>query len=141
MTASRERIEALSVVHDLLYVCAPTPLQYGAVAGFDRVEESYYEDLRSRFQSKRDRICAALSAASLPPICPEGSYYVLADVSAMGLGNSFEAAMKILQEKKVACVPGQAFFQSDQKDRYVRFCFAVEDQELDEACRRLAGKV
>lgn len=137
VVASEKYMTALTKAHDLLYVCPPTPLQHGMVAGFREVGQSYFDELRKDFQSKRDRICRALKEAKLEPIVPQGSYYVLADISQSGEKDSFEAAMKILNEKKVASVPGQAFFQSANKDRYVRFCFAVEDQLLDQACEKL----
>lgn len=130
-------VEAVSRVNDLIYVCAPTPLQYGAVAALTEVPESYYVGLRADFVQKRKRLCEALERCKLSPIWPEGSYYVLADVSRLGCKDSTEAAFLILEKFKVASVPGGAFFQSENKDKYVRFCFAITDDLLVEACRRL----
>ena len=89
------------------------------------------------YDRKRSVVCSALEAARLPPIVPEGAYYVLADVSRLGLATAKEAAMALLEETKVAAVPGSAFYSGTSGEHLVRFCFAKEDDALDEACRRL----
>jgi aminotransferase len=129
-----ELIAPLTLVNDLYFVCAPTPLQLGAAAGFG-APHSYFDDLASMYQRKRDRICDALRAARLPPIVPEGSYYVLADCSRIAPAR--EAAMIVLERTKVASIPGTAFYRGAPGDRLLRFCFAKEDDVLEEACRRL----
>ena len=134
--ARPELLRAITLVNDLFYVCAPTPLQLGAAAGFD-APRAYFDDLQSSYQRKREAICAALEAAGLPPIVPQGAYYVLADCSRLGLRTSREAAMRVLEETKVASIPGSAFFRGAEGERLLRFCFAKEDGVLEEACRRL----
>lgn len=127
---------AITLVSDLFYVCAPTPLQLGAAAGFD-APRSYFDDLQESYQRKRDLTCAALRAAGLPPIVPQGAYYVLADCSRFRARTSREAAMRLLEETKVASIPGSAFFRGAAGEKLLRFCFAKEDAVLEEACRRL----
>ena len=127
---------AITLATDLLYVCAPTPLQHGVAKGMGSGKE-YYEGLCKEFQVKRDRFCNALDKARLNPIVPQGSYYVLADISAFGLPDSRAAAMNLLKKAKVASIPGRAFYQSPVGEKLIRFCFSVEDEVLDEACRRI----
>ncbi|HET9753213.1 MAG TPA: pyridoxal phosphate-dependent aminotransferase, partial [Myxococcales bacterium] len=127
---------AITLVNDLYYVCAPTPLQLGAAAGF-AAPRSYFDELQSGYQRKRDAICSALSAAGLPPIVPQGAYYVLADCSRLGLPTSRDAAMHLLETARVASVPGSAFYRGAEGEKLLRFCFAKDDEVLDEACRRL----
>ena len=134
--ARPELSRAITLVNDLFYVCAPTPLQLGAAAGFD-APRAYFDDLQSSYQRKREAICAALEAAGLPPIVPQGAYYVLADCSRLGLRTSREAAMRVLEETKVASIPGSAFFRGAEGERLLRFCFAKDDGVLEEACSRL----
>jgi hypothetical protein len=82
------------------------------------------------------RCCAPLKAG-LEPCLPQGSYCVLSDVTHL-LGNtSKEKAMFILPKSGVAGVPDEAFFHEPGESQFIRFCFAKEDKELDEACRRL----
>src|SRR5246500_133188 len=81
LTASERWIPAIGYFHDLLYVCAPSPLQHGATAGLLHLPGDFYRQIAREHQSKRDRLCSALSDAGLTPSVPAGAYYVLADVT------------------------------------------------------------
>lgn len=128
----------IAYVHDLIYVCAPAPLQMGVARGLDTLGAEYYDALRAEFASKRDRICGALAEAGLAPHVPQGAYYVLADISRIAGQTSKERVMHLLDRTKVAAVPGSAFCQGPASETLARFCFAKPDDALDEACRRLA---
>lgn len=127
----------IGVMNDLLYVCAPAPLQMGVAAGINELPDSYYQEMAREFQRKRDRFCEALSRARLTPSIPQGAYYVLADASRLP-GNTGKArAMALLETAGVAAVPGDAFFSGPEGSRFLRFSYAKTDADLDEACRRL----
>jgi aminotransferase len=130
---------AIRLVNDIMYVCAPTPLQLGGAAGFS-APRAYFDALRSTYRAKRDMLCDALAAAGLQPIVPEGSYYVLADISRRGFASAKEAATRVLETTGVAAIAGSAFFASPAGEAYLRFCFAKEDHVLAEACRRLRAR-
>lgn len=130
--------EALQLVNDLFYICAPTPLQHGVAQGFS-APASFFTELRDDYARKRDKLCRALEQARLTPVWPEGAYYVLADVERLGCATAREAAFALLERTGVASVPGSAFFRGPAGERCVRFCFAKEHDALDEACRRLAA--
>jgi len=134
--APPEMAQAITLVNDLFYVCAPTPLQHGVAQGFN-APASFFEGLAADYARKRERICDTLDAVGLAPIRPEGAYYVLADVSKHGFESAREAALALLEETKVACVPGTAFYRGATGEGLVRFCFAKEDDVLAEACKRL----
>ena len=136
--APAEMTRAITLVSDLFYVCAPTPLQLGAAKGFD-APRSYFDELQSGYQQKRERICAALHEARLEPIVPQGAYYVLADCSRLGFATSREAAMHVLTTARVASVPGSAFYRGAEGEKLLRFCFAKDDAVLEQACGRLAS--
>jgi aminotransferase len=137
VSANEEIINKIKLANDLFYVCAPTPLQHGVEAGFS-INESYYTDIAAEFYEKRQKICTVLEKAGMPPIVPEGAYYILADISRFGFRSSKDFAMKLLETSKVATVPGRAFFASEHGDKYVRLCFAVNDDALDLACKRIS---
>ncbi|HOG17078.1 MAG: putative N-succinyldiaminopimelate aminotransferase DapC [Syntrophaceae bacterium PtaU1.Bin231] len=122
--------------NDLVYVCAPSPLQMASAKGVIQLDEGYYRELALAFRSKRDRICTALADANLRPHVPQGAYYVLADISALPGRGGKERVMYLLQETGVAAVPGEAFYAAGGSS-LARFCFAKNDRELDEACDRL----
>jgi aminotransferase len=128
--------KAIMLVNDLFYICAPTPLQLGAAAGF-AAPKSYFDDLQTSYLKKRDAICSALDAAGLPPIVPQGAYYVLADCSSLEKASARDAAMHLLETTGVASIPGSAFYRGPEGEKLLRFCFAKDDAVLEEACRRL----
>ena len=78
-----------------------------------------------------------MSAAGLRRIVPQGAYYVLAEVGHLGYPSAKAAAMALLEETKVASVPGTAFYQSAAGEKLLRFCFAKEDQILRDAADRI----
>ncbi len=127
----------INAMNDLLYVCAPAPLQVGVAVGIQELGTSFYEELAREYQVKRDRFCQALTRAGLPPSVPQGAYYVLADVSRLPGATGKDRAMHLLERTGVAGVPGEAFFEGPEGHRFVRFCFAKTDADLEEACRRL----
>ena len=129
--------QTIGYFNDLVYVCAPAPLQIGVARGLMELEPEYYTRLSREYQEKRDRFCGVLSSAGLEPYVPQGAYYVLADVSTIAGQTSKERAMNLLRETGVASVPGEAFYHDDAGETLVRFCFAKEDAVLDEACRRI----
>ncbi len=128
--------QAIGYFNDLVYVCAPAPLQAGVARGLQELGDDYYQNLAVAYQAKRDRFCDALFHAGLHPYIPDGAYYVLADVSRIPGISGKERAMHILQKTGVACVPGGAFYHDKRGEKMVRFCFAKEDAVLDEAIRR-----
>ncbi len=128
----------IGYMNDLVYVCAPAPLQLAVARGIDSVGADYYENLKREYTLKRDMLCASLESAGLTPIVPQGAYYVLADVGRVAGTTSKDRAMELLRRTGVATVPGSAFYQGHAGDRFVRFCFAKTEVELQNACERLS---
>lgn len=144
LAASPRWIPAIGYFHDLTYVCAPSPLQYGAAAGLLALPTAFYEDLAMEYESKRDMTCAALSRAGLTPSVPTGAYYILADASRIPGVDAKQKARKLLADTGVAAVAGSAFFGSDEHganrgENLLRFCFAKKAAELEDACTRLGA--
>ncbi|CUS33418.1 putative Aminotransferase [Candidatus Nitrospira nitrosa] len=135
--ASRQWAQAIGAMNDLLYVCAPAPLQMGVARGIRELPDSFYEGLRQEYQGKREKFCRALSQAGITPSIPQGAYYVLADVSHLPGLTGKARAMSLLGKTRVAGVPGEAFFTSKVGADFIRFSYAKTDQDLEEACRRL----
>lgn len=127
----------IGYMNDLVYVCAPAPLQAGVARGLDTIPDSYYTSLRDEYREKRDVICNALRDAGLAPYVPRGAYYVLADLTRIPGATSKERAMKLLGLTGVATVPGESFYRPGHGEAIARFCFAKTMDDLSEACRRL----
>jgi aminotransferase len=144
LTCSAQWMPAIGNFHDLTYICAPSPLQHGAAAGLLQLPASFYTGMATEYQSKRDKVCAALTRAGLTPSVPNGAYYVLADATRVPGSDAKQKARRLLADLGIATVAGSAFFGTDAHgvnggEHLLRFCFAKKQAELDEACRRLEG--
>ncbi|HTO06499.1 MAG TPA: pyridoxal phosphate-dependent aminotransferase [Myxococcota bacterium] len=137
LAAPRALCEAFAHLHDLVYVCAPAPLQRGCAVGLGKLDPEYYAAIGVEYQRKRDQLCAALADAGLTPNVPGGSYFALADLSRLPGADGDARAMALLERAGVACVPGTAFWRGEAGERVGRFCFGKTDADLDLACRRL----
>jgi aminotransferase len=127
----------IGYINDLVYVCAPTPLQMGVARGITELLPEYYQGLCNEYYRKREKICGTLKKIGITPHVPQGAYYVLADVSRLPGRNSKAKAMFMLQTVGVAAVPGSAFHTGGRGENLVRFCFAKSAAVLDEACEHL----
>lgn len=134
--APPQAAQRIAVAHDLLYVCAPTPLQHACAAGL-AMPDDYFRALSVSYQKKRDIVCGALADAGLTPYVPAGAYYVLADARRLGCATAREAAFKLLDRTKIASVSGASFYRDPVGETLLRFCFAKDDDVLEEAARRL----
>lgn len=135
--AQEEWARMIGYVNDLVYVCAPSPLQVGVAKGVASLPLSYYQDVCHSYEEKRKLICDTLQDSGLAPYVPQGSYYVLANVSEVPGMNSKERAMYILKKTGIASVPGKAFYHDAAGEDFVRFCFAKRDDVLERACGNL----
>jgi aminotransferase len=128
---------AMAHFHDLTYVCSPAPLQHAAAAGLEQLPPSFYTQLAAEYQGKRERLVGALTDAGMEPQVPAGAYYILARAAHLPGKTAAEKARNLLKATGVAAVAGTAFFRPGRGENLLRFCFAKQDAELDEACARL----
>ncbi|HYC90729.1 MAG TPA: pyridoxal phosphate-dependent aminotransferase [Thermoanaerobaculia bacterium] len=135
VAADRRVTAPIGLVNDLFYVCAPTPLQWGIARALE-IGEEYYRNLSADYQKKRDLLAEALTEGGFRPYVPQGAYYMLAEIPS-SFSSASEAAATLIEEARVASVPGPSFYASGAGDRLLRFCFAKDFSSLNEACRRL----
>ena len=136
--APPELTARMGVVNDLLYICAPTPLQHGVLAAFD-LPASYYTGLLEDYARKRATIMAACDAVGLRSLPPQGSYYLMVDVRPAGFRDDREAADALMSRCGVAAIPGSSFYVDPADGRHqLRICFAKKDADLASACKGLA---
>jgi len=140
LSCSAKWAERIGYVNDLVYVCAPAPLQYAVAKGINELPKSYYTAMAEEYRKKRDTLCSALAEAGMQPWVPAGAYYVLADASQIPGVTSKAKAMYLLQKTGVASVPGEAFYSKNAGDDILRFCYAKETEILSKACFKLLNK-
>jgi len=135
--------ENVKKVHDFLTVGAAAPLQAAACAGFALGQE-YYDGLAALYTQKRDLFCGGLSAIGLKHTLPQGSYFVMVDISDFLAQEKFAGWTDLqfcewmVSEVGVAAVPGSSFFR-EPVNHLIRLHFARSEDSLREALRRLAG--
>ncbi len=135
-------ISKMGLLSDLIYICAPTPLQYGVAEAFE-MSDDYFAEMAEAYDQKRTLMCTTLEEIGFKVPWPEGSYYVLADFSPLrerydGFEDDMTASRTLVERAGIGTVAGRSFFAADADgDSCLRFCFAKEMDVLEEACRRL----
>jgi aminotransferase len=129
---------AVRKVHDFLTVGAAAPLQEAAVTAL-QMPRAYYQRLAQEYQRRRDRLYSSLEDAGLKSVLPRGAYYIMSDISAFGYADDVKFVRYLIEEIKVAAVPGSSFFFDPRNGRdFIRFCFCKKDETLQAAAERLA---
>ena len=135
-------IENAKKVHDFLTVGAASPLQEAAVTALE-FPDAYYDDLLAVYTEKRDYFLAGLDRIGLAHNVPQGTYFVLVDISEFLALPQFSGWTDLafcewmIREIGVAAVPGSSFFREDV-NHLIRLHFARTKETLDEALARLA---
>ena len=142
LVAPEEIAECAKKVHDFLTVGAPSPLQEAAVVGLN-FDESYYQELKKTYTKKRDYFLKGLDEIGLKHTTPQGTYFVLVDISEFleleqfkGM-NDLEFSEWMTINIGVAPVPGSSFFREDVNN-LIRLHFARSKETLDECLKRLS---
>ena len=127
-----ELIEAMMKVHQYAIMCASIIAQEAAVEALEHGETAAAE-MREQYKMRRNFIVKALNDMGLPCHLPRGSFYAFPDIRSTGL-SSKEFAVRLLQEEKVAAVPGGAFGASGEG--FLRMCFATAFDRIQIAMER-----
>jgi len=130
--------EGIRKTHDFLTVGAAAPLQAAGVAAMG-LPASYYAELATAYQARRDLLCAALAEVGFGVSRPDGAYYVMCDTRALDpAGDDVAFTRYLISEIGVAAVPGSSFFADPADGRHlIRFAFPKREQTLLEAADRL----
>jgi aminotransferase len=135
--AARPLMAGIRSVHDFLTVAAATPLQLAGVEAL-ALPDAYYERIRGEYAERRAVMLRALEESGFDAAPPRGAYYVMADVSHLGLGSDIETARHMVEREGVAVVPGSSFFSHPDLGRHlVRFAFCKRLETLTAAADRL----
>ncbi len=131
--APRPILKAMYKAHQYAIMSAPTMSQAAAVAALAECQDDV-ERMRRSYDERRRLLVDGLRAAGLPTFEPEGAFYCFPDIRSTGL-TSEAFAQGLLQEERVACVPGDAFGPSGAG--YLRCCYATALEDLQEAVTRI----
>ena len=131
--APPELIEAMMKIHQYAILCAPITTQDAAVEAL-RHGEAAVQGMREKYELRRNYITSALEGMGLPCPLPCGAFYVFPDIRSTGL-SSRDFAMRLLEEKKVAVVPGPAFGPSGEG--FIRCSYATSLEQIKTAMQRM----
>lgn len=131
--APREITEQMHKIHQYGIMCAPTTAQYAAVEAVKNGDGDI-EYMRDEYNGRRKLIVKGLREAGIDCMMPEGAFYVFADISRFGM-SSQEFCQRLLDEKGVAIVPGNAFGESGEG--YARISYAYSTSHIKKAIERI----
>ena len=135
--APRALIEAMMKIHQYAILCAPIMAQDAAIEALEHGEPAVAH-MREKYELRRNFIVSALNDMGLRCHLPKGAFYVFPEIRSTGL-SSRDFAMRLLEDEKVAVVPGTAFGPSGEG--FVRCSYATSLDQIKIAMERMAGFV
>lgn len=129
-------IQTIIKLQENVAACAPLPSQYAAIEALGSSND-YSADMRETFTRRRDILVDGLK--NLPGIkleSPEATFYAMIDISGLGYNSSEDFAYDLLQNAKVAVVPGLAY--GDVCKQYVRLAFTLDESRIKEGVKRIS---
>jgi aminotransferase len=131
--APAELLGAMRKVHQYTIMSAPTTSQYAALAGLLHAEKEM-DEMVAEYDRRRKLIVGGLNEIGLNCFEPKGAFYAFPSIAASGMTDE-EFAENLLQEERVAVVPGNAFGEAGRG--YVRCSYATAYEKLEEALERM----
>ena len=132
--APRDGLAPILKLHQYAIMCANTQAQVGGITA-RRECDAEVEEMRQEYDRRRTVIYRGLKEMGLPVFEPKGAFYIFPDIRATGM-TSAEFCEKLVQEEKVAVVPGSAF--GENGEGFVRISYAASMETIEEALRRMA---
>jgi len=131
--------EAIRRIHQFITFCSAAPLQEAVALAFETADErGYYDALRSDYTLRLNKLNTVLEQAGLQPITPQGTFFIMSDISGLGFKSDVHFARYMASEVGVACIPPSAFYSNPAEGATLaRWCFAKRDETLDAAGERL----
>ena len=130
-------ISEMTKIHQFAIMCAPTTSQYAAVQAMRSGDEEVAK-MRESYNQRRRFVVHTLREMGMDCFEPLGAFYVFPSIKRYGM-SSEEFASRLLQEEKVAVVPGTAF--GDSGEGFIRISYAYSLKNLKEALGRVQNFV
>ena len=126
-------IAVMTKVHQYAIMCAPTTSQHAAIEALRNGDEDILK-MRDEYDMRRRLIVRGFRELGLDCFEPEGAFYVFPSIAATGL-TSEAFCERLLMEKHVAVVPGNAFGACGEG--FIRVSYAYSTAHINEALRRI----
>ena len=129
----KEIIKQMVKIHQFCIMCAPTTSQYAAIEALKNGDDDV-EMMRKEYNRRRLFLLSEFKKMGLECFEPFGAFYVFPSIKKYGL-TSDEFAVKLLEQEKLAVVPGTAF--GDCGEGFIRISYAYSMDNLKVALERL----
>lgn len=126
-------IKGLVRIHQYTIMSAPTIAQHAALEAL-RHGAPFVEQMRSEYNRRRELIVGGLNQLGLSTFEPRGAFYAFPSIAASGMDDE-TFAQKLLEEERVAVVPGSSFGAGGEG--FVRCSYATAYEKIEEALRRM----
>ncbi len=143
---SPELVTGINRSHQFITFAVSTPLQAAAATALC-LPDSFFEELKTTFQRRRDYLMRALVEAGFKPQPPQGGYFIMADWRGVAPGtvtNDVQFAHWLIKEVGVACIPPSSFFREEDRaavQHLARFAICKKDETLQAGVERLASRI
>ncbi len=132
--APAEILAGLVRIHQYTIMSAPTIAQYAALEAL-RTGQPHVDEMRSEYNRRRRLIVGGLNELGLSTVEPRGAFYAFPSIAVSGMDDE-TFAQRLLEEERVAVVPGSAFGPGGEG--YVRCSYATAYEQIEEALNRIA---
>lgn len=122
-------------IHQYSVTCASSISQKAALEAITNGKDDAFQ-MRTEYKTRANFTQERLEKMGFTVIPPDGAFYFFVKLPDEITGNSFDWAVRLAEEAKVAVVPGNAF--SEKGDRYFRLSYATSFNNLAEALDRMA---
>ena len=129
----KEIIAAMTKIHQYTIMCVSITSQMAAAEALVSGKRSV-EEMKREYNRRREFVVTELNSLGLKCSRPQGAFYVFPSIKATGM-SSLDFSRKLLEEEKVAVVPGEAFGACGEG--YIRISYASSLDNLKEALARI----
>ena len=130
---NKQIIKEMTKIHQYCIMSAPTTSQYAAIEAMRNGEQDVFE-MSQQYDYRRRVITDGFNSMGLTCFSPKGAFYIFPSIQSTGM-SSEEFCLKLLEEQKVALVPGNAFGESGEG--FVRGSYAYGIDRINEAMERI----
>jgi aspartate/methionine/tyrosine aminotransferase len=130
-------VRSLQILQQSLFISASSFVQAAGLAALEHGAAAV-EAMRATYEGRRSRLVEGLRRLGFGlPHAPQGAFYALADARPLGVcgGDSLALAFALLDRAHVGTTPGVDFGRA--AEGWLRFCYAVSDEVIDEALDRI----
>lgn len=136
LVAPEELVDDLDKLAQNIFLAAPTPAQYAALAAFKPETIAILESHKEEFKQRRDYLLPELKKLGFKiEVEPQGAFYIYANCEKF-TQDSYQFAYDLLENIGVAITPGKDFGEN-KANTYVRFAYTTSLDHLKEGVKRL----